>query len=226
MINSNSLRRQVERCLANRDYMALINLSKQESRVFTVLRSSLYATDEAIRWPSIEAVGWLMHSWWLDGRKEKVRDYIRRLMWSMSDESGEIGWSAPQVVAETISATPELLEPYGSMMIGRAFCEPMLVKSGLWAVGRLDGLIKDVVLPFQDDILKSFHSDDTETLGLVAWAAGGIRLHPALPFLEHLEKRQDVVRIYIQSRFCGRPLGDWAKEATAAILSESADCGS
>ena len=47
-----------------------------------------------------------MQRWWQSGKHEKVRIYIRTLQWSMSDESGGIGWNYPQTIAEIIVHIP------------------------------------------------------------------------------------------------------------------------
>ena len=146
-----------------------------------------------------------------------MREYIRGLFWSLNDESGGIGWNAPQTVAEIITLIPELIEPYGSMMIDRTIEEPLLVPSGMWAIGRLGRRIEPAVEFFKDVVLKSFKVADPQTLGLVAWAMGEVAFAPALPMLKTLQGRQEQVRIYIDGDFCEKPLGQWAEDAIKAM---------
>ena len=216
-INNSLPKQQVHDLLLQRDFTALLDLCEEDKRLWRILWSTLYDADEELRWPAIEAVAKVLGRWWRAGYKERVREYIRRLLWSMSDEAGEMGWSAPQTIAEGIACIPELLEPYGSMMIARAFEESTLVTGGLWGVGRLGTMIREAVESSQDVILRVFQTGDTETLGLAAWAMGEVGVKEALPYLEELGSREEPVRIYIQGDFCQKPVGQWAHEAIVKI---------
>jgi hypothetical protein len=208
-----SIKHQVKDLLENRDHDRLAELCEKDRRFWQELRFRLYDIDERISWSSIEAVGKFTKRLWETGQREKVRVYIRTLFWSITDESGGIGWSAPQTIAEIIANIPELIDPYGSMVIAHTFEEPPLVKGGLWAIGRLGKLAAKAVDFFQDELLSLFQSDDAETLCLAAWAMGEVSFKAALPFLGKLLERKELVRIYIKGDFHEKPLGQWAKEA-------------
>jgi len=212
-----SIKKQVEDLLEQRNYDRLLDLCERNRHFWKALRFQLYDIDEKLRWSAITSVGKLMQRWWQSGQEEKVRVYMRNLFWSITDESGGIGWSAPQTIAEIIVNIPSLLDPYGSMMIAHAFEEPPLIKAGLWGVGRLGKEIADAVDFFQDKVLRTFRGDDAETLGLAAWAMGEIGFRPALPFLEELRERDEPVRIYIKGDFYEKPLGQWAREAISKV---------
>jgi hypothetical protein len=215
--NIDPLEKQIKDLLIRREYGKLVCLDEENKRVWRFLQSSLYQTDETLRWHTIEAIAVLLRSRWDDGQREKVLDYLRRLVWSISDESGGIGWSAPQTIAETIIAIPQLSDPFANIMIDRSFNEPALLKGGLWGIGRLGRSISQSIKVFQDLILASFDVDDPETLGLAAWAMGEIRLKPALPYLQTLKYRTEPVRIYISPFFHEKQLGSWARAAIAKI---------
>ncbi|OGW38509.1 MAG: hypothetical protein A2Y97_00545 [Nitrospirae bacterium RBG_13_39_12] len=212
-----SLKRHVKNLLEQRDEERLVDLCEKDRHFWHALRFRLYDTDDRIRWAAIETVGKLMKLWWQKGRKEKVRNYIRTLFWSITDESGGIGWSASQTIAEIIFNIPELADPYGSMMIAHTFDEPPLVKGGLWGLGRIGKLGAGVVIFLQDKVLAVFQIDDAETLGLAAWAMGEVEFRPALPFLEKLIERKEPVHIYIEGNFYEKTLGQWAREAIDKI---------
>ena len=212
-----AIKQKARDLLLHKNFNDLLDLCEKDRRFWSVLRLCLYETDDSIRWSAIEATAGLMKRWWQAGREEKVREYIRGLLWLLNDESGGIGWSAPQTIAEIIVAIPELLEPYGGMAIARALEEPPLVKSGLWAMGRLGKRIAEVVGLFQNMILGVFESDEPETLGLAAWAMGEAGFAPALPSLEALKDSREPVRIYIDGEFQEKPLEWWTKEAIRKI---------
>jgi hypothetical protein len=215
--NPDPIEKQINRALISRDYQKLGSFDRQGKRVWKLLQSNLYQTDETLRYHSIEAIAVLSRNQWEMGRQEKVRDYLRRLIWSISDESGGIGWSAPQAIAEIVVAIPQLEEPFVNIMIDRAFSEPTLIKSGLWGIGRLGRRAWPSAVLFQGIILASFAVDEPETLGLAAWAMGEIKYKPALPYLRKLTRRHERVRIYVPPGFIVKTLGSWARGAMAEI---------
>ena len=211
------MKQYVHELLSKRDFETLIDLCERDRHAWQEVRYSLYSLDERLRWSAIEAVAKLMELWWKSGRQEKVRQYIRTLFWSMNDESGGIGWSSPQAVAEIIATIPEILDPYGSMMIAHSIDEPPLIKGCLWGIGRLGRLITDSVAVFQGQILATFQIDDAQTLGLVSWAMGEFGFSPARPHLERISSRTEPVTIYIKGDFIVKPLHDWVEEALMKI---------
>ncbi|MEW6067090.1 MAG: DVU0298 family protein [Nitrospirota bacterium] len=215
-----SIKQQVESLLRQRDDERLIELCLNDRNFWKELRFRLYDMDERLRWAAIETVAKFMKLLWQTGKKEKVREYMRNLFWSINDESGGIGWSAPHGIAEIIINIPELLDPYGSMMIAHTLEEPPLVKGGLWGIGRLGRQIAESVEFFQEMVLAVFQSSDVEVLGLAAWASGEVVFKPALPFLKNLFERKEPVRIYIKGDFHEKPLGRWAEEAIIQIKKE------
>jgi hypothetical protein len=212
-----SIKNQIKDLLVKRDYDRLIELCEKDRRFWQELRFRLYDIDERIRCSAIEAAGKFMQKLWEKGQREKVLVYIRTLFWSITDESGGIGWSAPQTIAQIISNIPELIDPYGSMMIAHTLEEPPLIKSGLWGIGLLGKKIADSVNFFKEIVLEVLKSDDAEVLGLAAWALGEVSFKPALPFLKQLTGRKDLVKIYIEGDFKEKLLGQWAQEAIDKI---------
>lgn len=212
-----SVRKEIKNLLINKDYANLVELCEEDSDHWKCLRQSLYEPDENLRWAAIEATARLMQSRWQAGQEEKVRDYIRRLIWSLTDESGEMGWSAPETIAMTISLIPELLEPYGSMMLVRALEEPPLVNGALWGIGRLGKTIRGQVEILKELALETFQSGDPQTLGVAAWAMGEAGLPAALPYIKKLVNRSELARVYIEGRLHEKSLGQWAEEAIGKI---------
>jgi len=211
------IRQQVKALLIKRDYSELLRLCQRERRFWRTLRLYLYETDESLRWPAIEVIAELLKIWWHEGNRDKVQEYIRSLLWLLNSESGGIGWSVPETIAETIVSIPELLEPYGSITIACAFKESSLFNGSLWAIGRLGKQLKETITFFHDRVFAAFDSDDPETLGLVAWAMGEADYTPALASLAILRDRNELVRIYIDGHFQKKSLGNWAKEAIDKI---------
>lgn len=212
-----SVKQQVSELLRSKNQNSLLDLCEKDRRFWQEVRFRLYDIDEGLRWPAIETVSKFMLRLWDSGKNEKVRTYVRTLFWSMTDESGGIGWSSPQTIAEIIVNIPELIDPYGSMMIAYSIEEPSLLKGGLWGIGRLGRRITEAVDFFKEKILVAFRSDDEETLGLATWAMGEVGFIHALPFLKKLQSGNGPVRIYIDGAFCEKNLTQWIQEAITKI---------
>jgi len=212
-----SVKRDVETLLRKRAFEPLLELCEKDRRFWQEVRFRLYDLDETLRWSAIETIAKFMERRWQSGGHEKVRIYIRTLFWSMNEESGGIGWSSPQAIAEIIVHIPELIDPYGSMMIASSIEEPPLMKGVAWGIGRLGKRIADSVEFFREKVLAVFQENDSETLGLLAWAMGRTGFPPALPLLANLLQREEPVTIYIDGVFLQKPLKQWAEEAIESI---------
>ena len=212
-----SVKQRVSTLLRQSHYDELVRLCGEDRRFWNTLRLYTYDSDESLRWPAIESVAVLMEKWWQEGRRERVLEYVRNLLWLLNDESGGTGWSAPEIIAETALRIPELLEPYGRIMIGYSLEKGPLLNSGLWAIGRLGKRAKEIVKPFQDKVLAAFDGEHPETLALAAWAMGEASFAPALARLAELRSRTELVRVCVNGRFQEKTLGRWAEEAVAKI---------
>lgn len=77
----------------------------QDPKALPQLIRISYAKDTLAGWRAILAVGMaaraLVHK-----DREFLRETCRKLLWSLSDESGGIGWSAPELLGEIVSADP------------------------------------------------------------------------------------------------------------------------
>jgi hypothetical protein len=214
-----SKKKSVQGLLRKRDHALLLDLCEADRGYWQAVRSHLYDLDERVRWSAIETVSKIVQRWWENGDEEKVRQYIRTLFWSISDESGGIGWSAPQLIAEIIAHIPALVGPYGGMMIAHSIEEPPLIKGCLWGIGRLGKSIVEVVDSFRGKILAVFDMDDAEILGLASWAMGEVGFRPAASVMKKLSSRCEPVVIYVDGDLVERPLGHWAEEAIRKIES-------
>jgi hypothetical protein len=216
---------EIREHLSREDYGGLLALCERDRSYRKALWLALNEADDQLRYRAVEAVGRLMERWWRDGDTERVREYARRLLWAMNDESGQMVWSAPEAIAEIAALIPDLLDPYASLMVSRAFEEPPLVPSGLRGIARLGDRAREAVAPHEDLVLQAFNSADPRTLGLAAWALGEVRFAPALPYLRALQASREIVAIETRERLPERPLGQWAAEAVAKISDQAGGAG-
>ena len=144
-----------------------------ERQVINPLLSFLLSSDENIKQHAITAIGFVVKRL-ADRDIESARVVMRRLILSLTDESGGIGWGAPEAMGEIMARHEKLADEYHKILI--SYLDPVgnflehepLQKGALWGIGRLaharPHLAKDA-----NDLLKPFlESQDPEIRKLAA----------------------------------------------------------
>ena len=130
--------------LQERQFNELAELVVKKRGLLQYLQRLLYNRGELICWRAIEGFGWGADKL-AEEDPEFVRDMLRRQMWSANDESGGIGWSAPEVMAEIIYHRPQMFEEFASIVI--SFLDELMLRQGvLWAAGRMAQARPELVL--------------------------------------------------------------------------------
>lgn len=144
----------------------------------------LCAGDERVRWRAIRALGLLAAR--LYGQEpEQARVILRRLWWMLNDESGGIGWGAPEAMAEVLAVQGgRLADEFGKLLVslinpeGNYLELPALRRGAVWGVGRLCRVRPDLCAGAGPHLVAGLGSKDACLRGLSAWALAGL---PALP---------------------------------------------
>ena len=76
---------------------------------------------------------------------EFFRETIRRHIWAMNDESGNMDWLAPEIIGQIVAAQPRMFEEFASIMIEAALKEPPFYPSLRKAVKLLAGTDKNLI---------------------------------------------------------------------------------
>ncbi len=136
---------KVRAILVARDFEALNDWANKTRAPLRRLFSLTYDNDVLIRYRAIEAIGRVAMST-AEYDMEKVRVFIRGLIWLMTEESGGIGWHAPETIAEICVRVPTLFEEYAKLL-PQFLEEESFVPSTCGALHRLapltPGLIHD-----------------------------------------------------------------------------------
>ncbi|MFH1115695.1 MAG: HEAT repeat domain-containing protein [Pseudomonadota bacterium] len=191
-------------------------------QVINPLFSFLLNEDEKIRWRAVEAMGAVI-AHLADSDMEGARIAMRRLMWSLNDESGGIGWGAPEVMAEAMTGHKALAGEFLPVYCSYAdkdgnYLEYEALQRGLlWGVIRLalhDRTLTRGVVPHLPEYLKAV---DPAVRGLGAWAAGVAGAVNAIPGIKRLIDDEAEFRTYMDRRFHNRRVKDTAREALALL---------
>jgi len=222
-----ALKRRVLGLLRADDFSeSLAELVEMPGRqVINPLFSFLLNDNEKIRWRAVLAMGAVIEHL-ADSDMQGARITMRRLMWSLNDESGGIGWGAPEVMAEAMARHRALADDYLSVFCSYAdregnFLEYEALQRGLlWGVIRLARQDRELVRDMIPHLPEYLKSGDPAVRGLAAWAVGIAGAVNAAPGLKLLTDDDAEFRAYIDGEFHKRSVKDTAREALALLESQ------
>jgi hypothetical protein len=191
-------------------------------QVVNPLISFLCHENEEVRWRSVTAMGYVTKEL-ADQDMESARIVMRRLLWSLNEESGGIGWGAPEAMAEIMASHDGLAQEYAPMFLSYFdprgnFLEYELLQRGLlWGLVRLARVKPQLVAAVVPHLDHFLDSSDATVRGLAAWAAGLIAAAEARPRLSELLNDHSVLRIYIDGRLVPCTVRDLAEKGLSAL---------
>lgn len=155
-------------------------------KLLNPLFSGICSADELTKWNSVTAMGNVVASI-ANKDMENARVIMRRFMWSLNDESGGIGWGAPEAMAECLVSHEGLAKEYTHILISFMredgfYLEHIPLQRGLmWAIGRLgqvrpELLIKKHAVQY---LLSYLDSEDITVQALAARALGFLKAKEA-----------------------------------------------
>lgn len=186
--------------LIRADFPTIVDYAGGNKRVLSYLTALTYDQDRTLSWRAVEALG-LAASQIAEDDPEYVRVHLRRLIWLLNDESGGIGWRAPEAIGEIIRHKPDLFENFIPILVNLMDTEPedaIRFRVGwLWAIGRLAEVrLQDAraALPW---ILPCLDDPDPQVHGMAAWCLGQMRCRIPLEMLQSLQSGEGKVELYV-----------------------------
>lgn len=166
-----STRTNIASYIHKADYQALINTaSKEQAKTLKYTQSHIYGDmDEATRWYAITAFGKLAKTY-ADEHDEAYRNILRRCLWAMNDESGNVPWSSPEVMASIIKAAPKYSYDFTAPMLTNGLDNPMCHRGVLWAIGHLGTDFSAELAQFLPQVTFALNSKDAALRGFAIWA--------------------------------------------------------
>jgi hypothetical protein len=210
-----NLKEQIKHLLHEKNYAGLTCLSASRKRILTVLISLTYDKKTSISWRAIEAIG-LFTGELARSDQEAVRHTAERLLWMIRDESGGIGWSAPEILGEIVKNNPELCSDIAPVIVS-FHEEPPLCAGVLWAAGRIGRLNKEMVDYALPIISGYLHSSDNAVRGYAAWALGEMGTSEALKELEALDDDRALIPFYEEGELKEKSISEIATEAVKKL---------
>jgi len=114
-MSTRKLKREIRQKLADQRYNEITDLVSSSSKVGSSLMRLLYDKEPVICHRAALCIG-LVAGVEAKIDLEKVRGTLRRLLWTMNDESGSICWYAPEAIGEILVNVPEMLDEFGNIL--------------------------------------------------------------------------------------------------------------
>ena len=190
-----NLKKQIGRLLLTADTEESFEpiLKIPERRVVGALLSCFFDRNELVRWRAVSAFGMVVDQL-AKKNLESARVIMRRLMWSLNDESGGIGWGSPEAMGEVMARNRRLAEEYHKILLSYAaedqnYLEHEMLQRGLlWGIGRLGREYPEYVLPNAGSLHPFMGSHDPIIRGLAVWAALPLETTFDFPLLSGLSE--------------------------------------
>jgi len=205
--------------------------NNSEHLVLNSLFSALCSPIELVRWRSVCAFGLIVPL--LAERKiEDARVVMRRFLWTLNDESGGIGWGAPESLAEIMCHCSQLRHEYLHMLIsymckdgeeifqdGNYLELPMLQRGLLWGVGRLSQCHRDEMVEqnIVENVAAYLSSQDLNVAGLAIWTLGLLNAQSTQIKIAAFVGRIDPVFIYRENSLEEVKIGHLAEEVLLSM---------
>jgi hypothetical protein len=197
-----------------------------------ILFPALCHQQELVRWHAVTVFGWTADR--IASRNlEAARIIMRRLLWSLNDESGGIGWGAPEAMAEIMAQNDVLFAEYLHMLLsymredgpepfqdGNYLELPQLQRGVVWGVGRLAIQHKDILRAKGaiDDVIPYLRSPDAPVRGLSVWSLGLLGAVPAREGIQRLLHDEGHVSVYYKGKIIETTVSELAQQALESFV--------
>lgn len=117
---------------------------------------------------------------------ESARVVMRRLMWSLNEESGNLGWGVPEAMACILAGSPALSGEYARIFISYGyetgkddnFLDHGPLRQGVyWGVGRIAQTAPLAALPALPHLISALADEDRPIRGMAVWALAELAAH-------------------------------------------------
>jgi HEAT repeat protein len=186
------------------------------------LFASLYSTDLLVRWHAVTGFGVVVPAL-AEHSLEDARIVMRRLLWSVNEESGGIGWGAPEAMAEIMACHAGLAREFASILrsyIHEAHARddnylelPSLRRGAVWGLGRLAEADPSLAAPAAEDLRLCLADADGPVRGLACRALGLIGVGASSDALSSLLEDSSEFELYAGDKLIQTTVSEQARHA-------------
>ena len=191
-------------------------------QIINPLLSFIQSGNEKVKWGSVKAIGHVVGQL-ADRDLEAARVIMRRLMWTLNDESGGIGWGSPEAMGEITAIHRGLAQEYAHILISYArqdgnYLEHEGLQRGLlWGIGRLSEKRPELVREAAVFLLPYLESRDGVIRGLAARIMGLLQVKDAQPALRKLAEDESLLVLMVENHLTTIRVKALAEEALRAM---------
>lgn len=136
-------KRELDALIDSRVREPLLEAARDPGRASKLIRrilGRLYSRDPAVKWRAVAALGVVSAEGVMEDKK--ALDLIKRLYWTLSDESGSVPFGVPEALGEIFANRPSL-QPGNTPILVSYLVHKDMVQTGpilagaIWAVGRV-----------------------------------------------------------------------------------------
>ncbi|WP_457572024.1 DVU0298 family protein [Desulfovulcanus sp.] len=192
------------------DHLSML-LNYPLRRVVNPLFSALLSPDPKIKWHSVTAFGFVVDQIAKESIEE-ARIIMRRFMWMLNDESGGIGWGAPEAMGEVMAWNQKLAMEFHPILISYLledeqgkdnFLEYAPLRRGaFWGLARLAQTRPELAKKAQSKIISALGCEDDAyiliyiLLYIQLFGGGEIKQH-----VQRLLQDERQVEVYWDQKF-------------------------
>ena len=174
-----------------------------------------------MKWRAVTALG-LVVSRLANEDMEQARVVMRRFLWHMNEESGNIGWGIAESMGEVMANHSRLAEDYNRMLHSyiretgdddNFLDHPPLRRGVYWGIGRLAKERPDLMKNATRSLLLGLEDEDHHGRGIAAWALGILGAKEAAPQLKHMVNDFTPVELFDERRMLCTTTGALAQQA-------------
>jgi len=178
--------------LKQRDLAGLDKWAYGTAGSMSILLTFIYNRDELTAWRAVEALGEVADYLW---ELERTREIIRRLFWSMNDESGSLGWYAPQAVGEILYRVHPLMDEFGRILASLHGQEPF--REGVfWGMSRMSSKKPAIFADMVEELQPALEDPLPSIRAHAALVLAGLKAGEAREKIESLLQDRAEFRVY------------------------------
>jgi hypothetical protein len=180
-------------------------------KTVNALFSFLYSTDPQVKWCAVRAMG-KAAARLADEDLEAARNVVRRLMWSLNDESGGIGWGAGEALGEILARHAGLAQEYAHILLsyarrdGNLLDHDGLLQGVLWGLTRIAQTRPELLPDAARHIAMHLHSSDASIRAVELWACWEMPLCGVLSMSSPVIRAKSPCFFEIANNECESPI--------------------
>ncbi len=188
------LKRTLKEKLVDNDLDSIAELAKQDRRVINILMSFSYDKETELSWRAIKAVG-VSAEVLLESDYEFLRDTTRRLIWSVTEESGNVAWSSVEMLSEIVFS--DLSRFYDLVPIIVSMYEEGIFREGvMYGLSRFAERSPDLVFLYEQVVHEALVDENARVKYYAVMSSKTARMDLPDDIMKTLKADGSVARIY------------------------------